>query len=212
MVVHESARGRGLAGELMRHAAHAARSPVVSLIATRFGFPVYEHLGYRAVAEVVRLLGPLTTPRASLPPGWSLHEMMPSDLPAVLALDRIAVGADRAAVLSRLQERARCALCVADARGTIQGSVLALPKKGHTYCGPLIATDEGVAVALIAALAERVSGPLRLDVPRARTELIDALLTHGLEQISIDPVMTLGGLPMPGHRGLVRSISFQAIG
>jgi GNAT superfamily N-acetyltransferase len=215
MIVRSEERGKGLAGLLMRRCIDEARAAVLSLIATPFGLPVYEHLGFRIVDEVARLTGRWREPPEPLPdlvPTAILSALGTPDRDAAVALDAEAYGAPRSDVVGRLAARASATSGAWLSPARLSGFALAVPKRGMTQITPVIAPDVATAYALIATLARQAAGLLRVDVPRGHEALIIALQRSGLAIARVDPVLTLGGKSLPGMRERIHGIGFQAFG
>jgi predicted GNAT family N-acyltransferase len=212
MIVHRERRGAGLAGALMRECMRAAHADILTLIATPFGLPVYEHLGFRTVDAVERLIGAWREPAPQQVASGLLSPLTGREIAAAAALDAQAYGAPRREVIARLAARAGASSAARQPDGRLTGFALAVPKTGMTQIAPVIAPDTSTAYALIAALARRVVGPLRVDVPRGHEALSDALRNSGLRVARVDPVLTLGGKALPGSRERVHAIAFQAFG
>ena len=100
---------RGLGRALMEHLVRAAGDgATVTLFATDMGRPLYEKLGFAAVRRNVSFVGRFRPSRgasqAASPAGspGSVRPAAEADLPAILALDLAAFGADRSQILTRL--------------------------------------------------------------------------------------------------------------
>lgn len=123
-------RGRGYATQLMRRCIDSVDVPCIKLDATDLGRPVYQRLGFVEEYTVQRY-------RADLP----AHPAQ--SYPLDLELDRLAFGADRAALLQDL----------------------GAARRGRTaaYLGPVVSrTPEEARLRLLGA---GCSGPTILDVP-----------------------------------------------
>lgn len=156
VLVDPAFRRRGLATALMRAVlAHLAARGVqtIKLDATAAGRPVYAALGFVEEGWIERWEGiaqPLTLPPAC-------REMRAADWPQVLTLDRRAFGTDRAEILATLRAEPLVAL-VTPASGPLQGFVLARPGSARSYLGPLVATREDAALALLDAALSCLAG------------------------------------------------------
>jgi GNAT superfamily N-acetyltransferase len=213
VVVRDTHRGRGLARETMQRCLDTARAPVVTLIATPFGLPVYLHMGFVTVAHVLRMIGAPRWPEASSedePP--AIEPYRAALLPQLIDLDALASGCERGAMLESMILRSPCVRVALGAEGEPLGFAVANVKLGLCYIGPVVAPSTRVALALLRAVAARVPGKLRVDVPAAQRETLAALEAAGFAMASRDPVMTLGGVALPGERELVHAISYQAFG
>ncbi len=127
------------------------------------------------------------------------------DLPAILALDRAAFGADRGRILTRLPGFAdHIAVCQggpgdgAEA-GRITGYAAAW-RNGPvtTVIGPLVAPDAETARQLVTDLAVRARMPVRLDLDPDRQELPGWLQARGLDPVGQTLVMAYGDAPPRG--------------
>jgi hypothetical protein len=117
-----------------------------------------------------------------------------ADLPSMLAVDQAAFGADRGRVLSRLPGFAEH-LAVLETEHGISGYAAAwrnLPSSA--IIGPVVAPDAEAAKRLIADLAARVSGTIRLDLDPDRPELPAWAHARGLEPVGRTTVMAYGEL------------------
>ena len=120
------------------------------LIATELGRPVYERFGFELLAAHQRF-STLGSAETEPPPG--VRPFAADDLPAVTALDRVATGEDRSAVLAALAtpESARVAT---RPDGSVGGFVVRGPWGGAA----LIAPDPVDALALLEWRRQR-AGP-----------------------------------------------------
>ena len=223
VVVRPEWRGRGLGRAVTQRCIDASTAEVLSLIATPFGLPVYERMGFQTISTVHRMMGELNV--AALParrPHAAATSITSTELPAIIALEAKTYGASRDALLRRLHRRTLAAqmLCGSspersDAPGrdsAPRAFGFALQKIDHVHIGPVIAPDVDGAAAVIAALANAVKSRVRIDVPHHQHELRDLLLAAGLSEKSVDPVMTMRGVPLPGDRTTSFGIAFQAYG
>jgi GNAT superfamily N-acetyltransferase len=186
---------RGLGRALMEHLLAEAGGATVTLFATDLGRPLYEKLGFRPVRRSVSFTGTFRLGRAgSGPVSGTARAATAVDLPSILAVDQAAFGADRSRVLTRLTGLAEH-LAVLETEQGISGYATAwrnLPSSA--IVGPLVAPDPEAAKRLIADLAARTPGAIRLDLDPDRPELPAWAHTHGLEPVSRTTVMARGEL------------------
>ena len=209
MLVAARYERRGLGRALMEHLLRAAGDDAtVTLFATDMGRPLYEKLGFAAVRRNVSFAGrfrPPPDPGHSQQRGTSgsVRAATEADLPAILALDRAAFGADRGQVVTRLPAFAdQVAVLEADgpAGPGIAGYAAAWRNTpASTVIGPLVAPDGAAAKGLVAALAAKTSTPVRLDLDPDRPELPGWAHARGLEPVGRTVVMARGG---PAARGI----------
>ena len=198
---------RGLGRALMEHLLRAAGGDaVVTLFATDLGRPLYEKLGFTPVRRNVSFIGRFQiadnsskrgTPAGKAGPAGrsgSVRAATGADLPAILALDRAAFGADRGPVLTRLPSLAD-RIAVLEAGEDIVGYGAAWRNDpASTVIGPLVASGGEAARSLIAELAAHAGTPVRLDLDPDRPELPGWANARGLEPVSRTLVMARGEL------------------
>lgn len=208
---------RGLGQALMGHLLRAAGDDaMVTLFATDMGRPLYEKLGFGLVRRNVSFVGWFRAPpnrdnskkrgapesaarragAAPPAPAGNLRGATEGDLPAILALDRGAFGADRGRVLERLPAFAdQIAVVDADGRpgrGIIGYAAAWRNTSVSTVIGPLVAPDGEVARRLVTGLAAQARTPVRLDLDPDRPELPGWAHAHGLEPVGRTAVMAHG--------------------
>jgi hypothetical protein len=172
----------------------------VTLFATDMGRPLYEKLGFAPVRRNVSFLGrlryrPGLDPSPGVDPSPRLIRLAGrDDLPAILAVDRAAFGADRGAILRRLPDFADRIAVVEDGHGIAGYAAAWRNHATSTVIGPLVAPDAERATRLIAELAARVKTPVRLDLDPDRPELPGWAHAHGLEPVARTVVMAHGDL------------------
>jgi GNAT superfamily N-acetyltransferase len=200
MVVAARYGRRGLGRALMEHLlATAGEGAVVTLFATDMGRPLYEKLGFTPVRSNVSFLGRLRrdAPGRTDAPGL-VRPAGRADMPAILALDRAAFGADRGAIIGRLPGFADQIAVIEHVHGIAGYAAAWRNHVTSTVIGPLVAPDAAAATRLIAELATRVKTPIRLDLDSDRPELPGWAHAHGLEPVARTIVMAHGDLSPRG--------------
>lgn len=187
---------QGLGGRLMAHVLDQAGDTVTCLIATEYGRPLYERLGFGAIDRSVRYIGPLAAGQPG-PAGPGLREASPADLAGIAELDRRSFGADRGALLAALP-RAADRFVVSDGPA-VRGFAAAWRSPDTLTIGPVVADDLAVATALIAGLAAGAGRPVRLDVPGRQPALASWAAHRGLTVRRQSTYMVRGG-QLPGAR------------
>jgi GNAT superfamily N-acetyltransferase len=175
-----SLRSRGY-GRAMTEAACAlidsAGCRTQALIASTFGKPLYDDMGFR-VDEQYQILeaGPLAT-APNPPPGRILRSMRPDDLDRVHALDRRATGEDRGRLLDSLAPSG----WVVESGGELGGYLVSiLPSSGA-----VVAPEIDDAACLLDQL--RHLGLGRAKAVRAAVPLTHESGRHGLERRGWSP-------------------------
>jgi predicted N-acetyltransferase YhbS len=163
VLVAPSYQGRGVGRWMMDTLIATLGSRRLMLNSTDAGLPLYTALGFRTVNRIRQHQGLYTPLRRST----QARLLQPADRAMVTALDVIAFGAPRPALLDRLLQDG-VGVVIEDTDG-ISGFAIRRAFGRGQVIGPLVARDEADAIALVAALAE--PGFLRLDIPADATRL-----------------------------------------
>lgn len=202
IIVDERMRGRGLGRQIMTRAMDLVSPQQWRLVATASGLPLYEKLGFAACGSVHQHQG--TVAALTAPPGigWA----GPADLPAIIAMDRAATGADRSTLWQAL---------------AAQGRIAHLPGKGVAalrafgrgeVAGPVIADDLDTARDLLAALfAGRAGAFMRVDTTGI-SGLEPWLTEIGLAEVDRGVAMQRGDAPATDRRFTRFALAAQALG
>jgi GNAT superfamily N-acetyltransferase len=201
---------RGLGTRLMRHVLEQSGPGPVYLYATANGRPLYEKVGFATIDRMTTYVGRLQP--AADPAAPVSRPARDDDLPAILALDAAAFGADREQLVARLPafcERLR----VLEHDGQITGYAGSWRNMETVVIGPAIAADAGGAQTLIADLAAEADGArLRLDVDHRNRELRAWATAHGIPPAFDTSLMVHGGRELPGDRRRLFLPVMQALG
>ncbi len=180
VLVDPDVRRMGLGTRLMEAALDVAgQNGSVLLDAAPAGRPLYVRLGFRDLGTVLRLTG---TARVTVQADETTVSALEADgLEAMIAADQSIAGCDRSALLTGLYARhPELALGI---RREGRWVAFCLGREG-TDCrqiGPVIASSEADAVAVVAAsIRARTVGPVLLDVPASHHGVIDFLEQAGL--------------------------------
>lgn len=186
---------KGLATRLMQRAmaACAARGLTPLLDATPAGHEVYRALGFcdgpgfarwtRATSVTATPVTPANAAVQASPalaaPTIQLQALREEDWPALAALDQSAFGANRLPLLRALAARQPALARVAWAQGAPCGFLLARDGRSATQLGPLVASDEATACALLASALSEMNGPVYVDTFHAHQRVQDLLKQAG---------------------------------
>ena len=181
VLVLPDCRRRGYAQRLLRHALAelVAQGRAAVLDATPAGHAVYAQEGFAdtwGFARYRREAGSGSPQRSTAPPTRPLRD---SDWPAIAALDAPAFGASRVSLLRALAQRWPQAARVAELDGRLRGYVLGRDGREALQVGPLLATDDDVAKALLGAALGAADGPLYVDLLDCRRALLPWLQAAG---------------------------------
>lgn len=172
--------GQGMGRRVAEAALRAAGSLPVEVFAPPVGVPLVGRLGFRQAGFAARFVGrPRPLPRGA---GVTLRPVSGTDFPALVAVDEVAVGASRRALLEALFPLAVRA-CLAFAGGRTVGYGLAWAEGDQVAVGPVVAEDEATGAAMIAWLAGAGDAEVRIDVPVERTAIASAAYAAGLAPV-----------------------------
>ncbi len=197
-------QGRGIGRRLMEAVMQDAAPRSLMLHATAEGAGLYAKLGFRVAGALQQWQGVYAG--SSRPGGGEARLATPADRAAITALDQ-ASRAARDDVLEVWMEGATVA--VHGASGAVTGYAVERSFGRGRLIGPLVASGEGTARALIAFLAR--PGFLRVDVPADAADLQDWCASAGLRCVDEVQLMLRGDWPAP-HATRVWSPATQAMG
>ena len=203
VLVHAPYRGRGLATRLVERATATLTGAglLAVLDATPAGAEVYDRMGFRPVAGLMRWRGPGG--------GGVVASPEPEIADRIRGLDDAAFGADRSAVLADLAGRpAPVALLTAGD----DGYLLSRAGRTATQLGPLVARDAATAVALLAGGLDALPGRVVVDVPEAATDVVAHLAGRGFAPERPFVRMALGSDALAGTPALVHAIAGPELG
>lgn len=211
IAVSEALQGRGMGRRMMLALIEGLESRKVALHATRAGLRLYGELGFEPTGTVLQHQGAVSQPGLlPLPAGMRLRPVTRSDLPSIVALDRDAVGMNRAPLLSALLQSA-------GGIGLDRGSALAgfalVRRFGHgQVIGPVVGPDlEGARTMIAHMLGQRTGQFVRIDVPKSGG-LSPWLLELGLEEAGTVIRMVRGPDVPPSRDAHTFGLASQAFG
>ncbi|MEO8684174.1 MAG: GNAT family N-acetyltransferase [Devosia sp.] len=183
IIVDRQLRGRGLGRRLTTAALALAGDRACRLIATAEGLPLYEKLGFGAIQEIYQHQGFVEVSQPLVGIEWAET----ASLPDLIALDSLAYGGDRPALLEQIASHGQFA--VMRRKGAVVAFAAVGPFGRGQVIGPVVAPDEELARQLIRFVAASRDGQfLRIDVPG------DSDLSHWLEGLGFAHVG--GGIAM----------------
>ncbi len=218
VLVDAAHRRRGIGRALFEHAmAYLDRRCIatIALDATPLGKEMYDRLGYVDAYGLERCVGVI--PEVASVRGESLdggaRPLRSSDLPALLALDALAFGADRARLLRSLAGDHPDGCTVVERGSDLVGYLLSRPgARGH-HVGPLVALDELAAESLVRETLRPLGGTrVVMDVllPNVHAGALASRL--GLEPVRPFIRMTRGAPPPPADLDLLYTSAGPEIG
>jgi GNAT superfamily N-acetyltransferase len=181
MLVAPEFRRLGVGTALLRAAIQAVKAfGVVCLDATPAGKPLYDRLGFQELYCLGRWLRPPAF--LEMQPAVHCHLLSQEYLPAILAYDRPAFGADRPGVLCALRRNAPSLAFFIEYNREVKGFCLGRLGQKYVQIGPVIGDS----------------------LEYARDLLLSALQTCAHQQVILDT-----GLHHPGWNQLLNDLGFM---
>ena len=186
VLVDPACRRRGIATQVVQETVRSLRSrgvKTIKLDATPAGGPVYAPLRFVEETHIERWIG------TARPVGKMDCQIWSESLRAeMMALDHLAFGAERSALLgSLIADSSVPPLTISASDSELRGYALARRGAVACYVGPIVATDQAVATSLLDGILDQLDG---------REVLID--INAGFE----------GGARIVAGRGFVKQRDF----
>jgi GNAT superfamily N-acetyltransferase len=215
VIVADEFQGLGLGKRLMNTAMAACEGRSTLLNATTAGLPLYEKLGFAAIGGIeqrqgVPVPGPGLIPGPELGEGDAVELGSSDDLPAVSALDALAAGMGRSALLASLLADGELLLLKKD--GALVGYTIVRRFGRGKVIGPVVAPDTTAVRNLVfAAVARHGEDFLRIDVTQdeALCSWLDGI---GLTRVDSVVTMVRGTAPERNPAAQVFALASQALG
>ncbi|MEB2844440.1 GNAT family N-acetyltransferase [Rhizobiales bacterium RZME27] len=189
IIVDPAMRGLGLGRKLVERLLEKAGDLECRLIATEAGLPLYEKLGFVATGKIRQHQGVVTAKLSFV----GVIDATPGDLDDLVALDRVALGLDRSALVAKLIDK-QPFLLLRDKNG-LRGFASCRPfGRGHIL-GPLVARDdEAFKILLTASIARHHGKFLRVDLTDAAAAEVAVVEAAGLAKVGGGVAMTRPGI------------------
>jgi predicted GNAT family N-acyltransferase len=212
VIVSELMRGRRIGSALMERILEGIEDRSVSLHATEEGRGLYERLGFVRTGEIRQHQGiAANAPLVAMDDGWRLRPLDRSDEAALFELDARARGWQRRPMLRHWLDTAERAM-VLDHNGTLDGFAFMRRFGRGVVVGPVIASDDIGARALIAHLVMLAAGRfvrLDLDFSSGLTAWAEELQLHRVGTVT---AMTRGSLAISPQGPRLFALATQAMG
>jgi predicted N-acetyltransferase YhbS len=210
VIVAPALQGRGIGNRLMARVFAEAGGRRLHLNATAAGRRLYERSGFAAAGTLRQHQG-IATPAGTAASAERVRTMRPADRAAVGAIDLAATGTSRTALLDALA--AAGTGHVHEEGGRITGYAFTRPFGRGTVLGPIVAEDEGTALALVSAAVVRCSGTfLRADTPIAAGPFRELLIASNLPEVSSALPMVRGVSGAGPGPARIYCVAAQALG
>jgi GNAT superfamily N-acetyltransferase len=194
MVVASELQGQRVGGRLMDALLGEAEQralPVLGLVATDAGRPLYERRGFVACGETVVLVG---TPTGVDPAGAAAPL---ADAEAAARVEARFMTCSRAALLRARFREAIATSALLRADGAVRAFGMATAQGPIALIGPIVAESEDDARMLIASLFATAPGPVRIDVPAEHAGFRAWLRQRGLGEQVTRAEMARGAARLP---------------
>lgn len=202
VVVDREQQGKGIGRQLMDAVIKDAGPRALQLVATNAGLKLYRQCGFDERGGIEQRQGVPTQPATvAAPSGTVLRAVTPEDLASLSDLDASAFGAPRNEVIKNVLSVGEGV--VATEGGRPRGFALMRQSGRGALIGPVVASNESLAIALISHLLNASGGFTRIDVPTDAKEISAWLDTVGL--VRVDQVTTMVRGSRPESRSGVRT-------
>lgn len=200
MLVARDYRGRGISKLLLNDVIEKSKKvSSIKLDATPAGKPVYLKLGFVCEKRLFRMTNPsfstLVTKAYTPTPVLITHQV----LPEIISLDKMIFGAGRSELIKRLYQRyPELAWLIRDG-GKITGFCLGRRGQNFTQIGPVYASSEIGAKALIRSAGNHLAGkPVVVDIHADKAEMIKWFEGNGFTSLRPFDRMFLKNNSNPG--------------
>jgi creatinine amidohydrolase/Fe(II)-dependent formamide hydrolase-like protein/GNAT superfamily N-acetyltransferase len=179
VLVDSSFRRMGIASELMNMGINAlSRCETIKLDATPAGKKVYDKLGFKDEYKLVRMVNHNIRSVSDRSP--EVSPITVKDIPEVIEFDKNYFGVDRSSVIESLTSREAACCFKYHSAGRIKGFCLGRPGKNYTHIGPVVAETSVVAVNLVEAAINKLSGTaVVIDIMDLNSEFSEFLKQAG---------------------------------
>lgn len=209
VVVDGKQQGKGIGRQLLNAIIDDSGPRALQLVATNAGLKLYRQCGFQERGGIEQHQGvPAPSPAVVVPSGLALRAVTASDIASLSDLDASAFGAPRHDIIKSVLSAGTGV--VAENDGHAKGFALVRPAGRGMLIGPVVASDEALAIALVAHLLKINTGFTRIDIPATATELSAWLDATGL--VCVDQVTTMvrGDRPMPSSGAKTFGLVSQA--
>lgn len=186
VIVSPGYKRQGLGRRMMEALLKEIPATRIELHATQAGADLYRSLGFAETAWVHQCQGYVAEPATEqasypLPAHIQLRDFHANDYEALIALDELAIGSPRRALLSSLLAQGE-ALVLEQADGQLSGTAICRDFGRGYVIGPIVAKEHDAARRLIEAWLTRRSGSF------VRLDTLDADLAVWLDGIGVTEV------------------------
>lgn len=207
VLVDPSHRNRGIGTSLLQRTIEyldAARIPTLKLDATPAGKPLYEKLGFISEYEIDRWI---LKRRVAEAPAKKYPRLLPEHLSDIFEHDLQAFGADRAPLLSSLNDHAPDLTLIAQNRAQLTGYAFGRPGLFADHLGPWMSRDTDTAKKILHEFLLRSSREtIIVDALRSNPVAGEILRECGFSPVRLLTRMYRGSNNFPGKLGSLSAI------
>jgi len=216
LIVAPEEQRKGRARELMRHLLEERpdKTSPVQLVAGTKAVTFYEALGFQSVESICKMAAEAPPAFQNIPQEKQMVSgpIDEAHFETLLNLDREVFGGNRGKVLKTRWEQAVKNVRLTNRQGTVLGFGSALLQDHQLLIGPVVAFNRFSAMKIIQELSRNHEGPVRMDVSGRDPAMRDIWQEAGFAIREQQPIMTLGGTPLPGRRDHLIALASQAWG
>jgi GNAT superfamily N-acetyltransferase len=210
VLVDPSQQGKGIGRKLMDTIIDDAGSRSLQLVATQAGLKLYKQCGFREVGLIEQRQSTISSPVEAPSSNAVFREVTAGDLELLRDLDAAAFGAPRHDLMQHLLTVGSGFVATLDGRPA--GFVMKRQAGRGTLIGPVVASSDSLALALIAQAIHSSTGFVRIDIPSSAQHLARWLDGVGLVKVDTVTAMRRGDDPKGNTGAWTYALVSQAFG
>ncbi len=196
LLIKRRIEGKGWGRRLLEYALDRSASTGAALFATPFGQPLYEKMGFVAGEMLSTHRGAFASSGPTGLPVRSIGEVSQHELASIIEADARAFGTARSPLIRGLASIDAHVAVVHD--GDTLSYAMSRRNAGATHIGPIVASSDETAYALVSSLAAHAPRESVVHVFAGKSALRERLLRAGLGLVKELPYMTRGSVPASG--------------
>ena len=214
MLVDKKHRGKGISKILLNEAIKKLNNcKSIKLDATPAGWPVYKKLGFIDEYTLFRMTSPSVLKPSLVETNIKTEQLTEKDIPEVARLDKQIFGADRTDLINYLYTNSPSLAFLTREKSKITGFSLGRKGQSFTQLGPVYASSDEAAKALINSALSKLSGKaVAIDIHMNKPEIENLLSAFGFARQRSFERMYLQKNPSPGITSYQYLISGPELG
>ena len=200
MLVDKIHRGKGISKILLNETIEKLKDcRSIKLDATPAGWPVYKKLGFIDEYSLCRMTCPSVLKPSLIEVNVKTEQLTEKDIPEVAKLDKQVFGADRTELIYYLHTNSPSLAFLTRENNKITGFSLGRKGQSFTQVGPVYASSDNEAKALIKSSLSKLRGKaVAIDIHIDKPEIENLLSTFGFTRQRTFKRMYLQKNPSPG--------------